>query len=82
MSHIHNLGGPYNAAAEYQAFLEQLKSSRQTEREEHVRGKTRIPNSEEEPVEDRPDEGERETDEEPPAEPEDNASGGFRPSYA
>ena len=80
MSHINNIGG-YNAAAEYQEFLERLKSSRQTEKEEHVRGRTVRRDFDTEIEEQRQSDQETGADAEAQSDP-DADSGQSRKSYA
>ena len=65
MSHINNIGGYTNTAAEYQEYLERLKIARLAEREENPRKKGRPANFDP-PIDTEPDqEDDPETDADP-----------------
>ena len=79
MSHINNIGGYANAAAEYQEYLERLKAARLAESEEDARKKARLA-SFDTPIDSEPEpDGDPENDADPDS---DCGSGDSGKSYA
>lgn len=94
MSHVHNVAGQSNAAAEYQAYLEALRAARQARENDRPDGVARTFDSavdtdldgEEEPSEDQPPEADEASDassaEDGVPDPQDAPHGGLGKHYA